>query len=206
MGTSPHCVQLTSRRLLVPHGSTLYDVAHPVKNLMFIESGFVRIGAVDQAVYDYLGPGDVCGDRCLQAGLPPQFARAVTDVVITSIPRARATKVVCRDQELAARLVGSLVRRIARYEALLSDLAAESIVRRIAKLLLRFQSPSLRRGWLEIPSLTNPEIAATVGTTRWQVSRILNRFKRMGIIRRHPGLSVDLDALRTFLEAGQNAG
>jgi CRP-like cAMP-binding protein len=167
---------------------------------MFIKSGFLKIGTAAGAVFDYLGPGDVCGECCLQDGRTNQVARALTEVSIASIPKARTAELICKDQELAGSVLKDLIRRMVRYEESIASLVREPTERRIAKLLLRFQNRNHPHAWTEIPNLTNPEIASTVGTTRWQVSRYINRLRQLKIVRRERGLWVDFDLLRAFLQ------
>jgi len=189
-----------SRLLRLPRGATLYDRGHPPKNLMFIESGFLKIGGAAGVAFDYLGPGDICGERCLQNERADQVARALTDVAITSMPRACSAALVCKDQLLAGTVLRNLIRRMIRYEESITNLVSEPTERRVAKLLLRFQNLACRHGWTEIPNLTNPEIASIIGTTRWQVSRYINHLRQLKIVRRNGGMWVDFDVLRAFLE------
>jgi hypothetical protein len=88
-----------------------------------------------------------------------------------------------------------------RYEESITNLVSEPTERRVAKLFLRFQSLARRHGWTQIPNLTNPDIASIVGTTRWQVSRYINRLCQRKIVRRDGGMWVDFEALRAFLDA-----
>jgi len=167
---------------------------------MFVESGFLAIGRAAGVVFDYLGPGDVCGERCLLDGRE-EVARALTDVTIASMPGACTAEQVCKDQQLTAAVLRNLIQRMIRYEESITNLANEPTERRVAKLFLRFQSLARRHGWTQIPNLTNPEIASMIGTTRWQVSRYINRLRQLKIVRRDGGMWVDFDVLRSFLEA-----
>jgi CRP-like cAMP-binding protein len=129
-----------------------------------------------------------------------QIVRALTDVVVVSIPEARSTTKVCRDRHLATSIVKGLIQRMLRYEESLIDLVTEPTEKRLAKFLLRFETRGLS-GWAEIPNLTNPEIASKIGTTRWQVSRHVNRLKHLNIVRRAEGMWVNFDLLRAFVKS-----
>jgi CRP-like cAMP-binding protein len=166
---------------------------------MFVESGFLEIGGGADVVFDYLGPGDICGERCLQDGWE-EVARALTDVTIASMPGACTAEVVCENQQLASMVLRNLIQRMIRYEASITNLVTEPTERRVAKLFLRFQSLAHRSGWTQIPNLTNPHIASIIGTTRWQVSRYINHLRELRIVRRDGGMWVDFDVLRAFLE------
>ena len=200
-GSSHRTRRVKSRLLRVPRGATLFDRGHPPKNLIFIESGFLTVGDVAGVGFDFLGPGDVCGERCLQNGRTEQVARALTDVAINSMPIARTAELVCKNQQLAGTVLKNLIQRMIRYEESITNLVSEPTERRVAKLLLRFQNLARRHGgWTEIPNLTNPEIASIIGTTRWQVSRYINHLRQLKIVRRNGGMWVDFDVLRAFLE------
>jgi len=87
------------------------------------------------------------------------------------------------------------------YNRLLFDVL-ERIEVRLARLLCRLAPTKPASGWVSLQfSPTNPEMARTIGTTRWQISHYMHRFQQLGWLQRRPGLWIQRDSLTEFLES-----
>ncbi len=169
--------------------------------LYLLRSGHVRLIGADEIILDHLNPGSVFGEKAFlgRPALKRQTAIAASPVKITLFKKTGLQRQMQRDPHFATRTLKALGRRLDRYEQIIREFVREPADRRLAYMLLRM-APR-RPGWVRIPfPLNNPELSRMVGTSRWRISHLLNRFQALGLIRRRPGLWIHREALRKYLK------
>ena len=199
---------VAEQRLRVPADTNLLDPQFHGDKIYLLHSGQVQLSRQGEAILGYVGAGHFLGERVLlgeKNGV--EVARALTPVEMTVFNRSSLLDRIQDDRRFAERLLKDLVRRIDAYEEIIREMVTEKVELRLAHVLNRLAPPSPATGWVEIPfNPTNPELARMVGTTRWRISHFLNRFQRLGWLRRRNGLFVRREGLHQFLRhAGQAA-
>jgi CRP-like cAMP-binding protein len=172
--------------------------------LYLLRSGHVRLFGADDVILDHLNPGCVFGEKALlgHPALKRQTAVAVSPLKVTVFRKTALERQMQDDPHFATRALKALGRRLDRYEQVIREFVREPADRRLAFMLLRL-APS-RPGWVRIPfPLNNPELSKMVGTSRWRISHLLNRFQALGLLRRRPGLWIQREALRKYLKEGR---
>ena len=186
-------------------GITLFDGDRPARYLYVLRSGHVHLASSGGAIVDYLVPGDFFGEKCLlRSGHQAQIAISRSPVSVQVFSKPELLRRLQLDRRFALRLLKDLALRLDRYEQALGDFVTEKIERRLARLLLRLTPAKPASGWVPLEcSPSNPELARTIGTTRWQVSHYMRRFQQLGWLERRPGLWVQRDSLKGFLETSR---
>jgi CRP-like cAMP-binding protein len=185
-----------------PAGATLFDRQHPSRRIYLLRSGWIELSSDHDVILDHLTRGDWLGEKLLLGSRRvDQLAKARTFIEATPFRKAEFYQRLHRDRRFAQQVLRSLARRMDRYEAAIRDFATEPTERRLALALAALAPTRPATGWVRLPwSPTNPELAKMVGTTRWSVSHLLNRFQRLGWLRRQEGLWVQRQDLEAFLE------
>ncbi len=188
-------------RLVFPAGTVLFDSSSPCRRLYLLRSGWIRLSADDDAILDLLAPGTFFGQQSLLHGPRcGQTAKSVSRVVVEVFAPSAVRRGLLSDRHFTARLARSLAGRLERYEERLKGFVEEPAQARLARLLLRLAPNRPAANWVRLPvSLSNPEFARMVGTTRGRVSQFLNAFHRLGWVRRQDGLWIRCDAIRQWL-------
>jgi len=131
-----------------------------------------------------------------------QVAKTLSPAKVVVLRKAEFFKRLRQDCHFAQQIIKNLVLRMERYEEAIRDFATEPTERRLALALFRLAPARPATGWLRLPwSPTNPELAKLVRTTRWSISHFLNRFQRLGWVRRQEGLWVQREGLQAFLHS-----
>jgi CRP-like cAMP-binding protein len=189
------------RPVSFPKGTILFDHDSGSRRIYLLRAGDVRLTSRDEAILDYLTPGSFLGEKSL-LGAPSgsQTATALTPVDTIAFRQTELLAEMKRDPRFALRLLKDMAQRLDRYEETIRDLVAAQADVRLARLLLRHAPSRQRAAWVRLPiAFTNLELAKMVGTTRWRISHLLNRFHKLGWLRRDDGLWVQREGLRAFL-------
>jgi CRP-like cAMP-binding protein len=110
-------------------------------------------------------------------------------------------KLLQHDPRFTSAVLRSLARRIQRYQRALNEFVMEPAERRLVLLLLRLTKGRRRSNWVRLPfEFTNGHLSKAIGTTRGRVSYFLNRFERLGFLRRRNGLELNVSLAEEFLE------
>ena len=185
-----------------PAGIRLFDTDRSSRGVYLLRSGRIHLTNSRGAIVDYLTPGSFFGEKCLlgrrQQG---QMATSRTPVKVSVFRKRELLDRMQRDRRFALRLLKNLAFRLDRYEQALGDFVTEKTETRLARLLSRLAPTSPATGWVQLEfSPTNPELARTIGTTRWQISHYMRRFQQLGWLQRRPALWVHREGLNEFLE------
>jgi CRP-like cAMP-binding protein len=170
--------------------------------MYLLRSGWLQLSS-DVAIFDNLTRGDLFGEKLLLGSCRlEQVAKAVSPVEVMVFGKSEFFRRLRRDHRFAQQILKNLAMRMERYEQIILDFATEPIERRLGLALARLAPTRPTKVWVRLPwNPTNPELAKIVGTTRWRVSHFLNRFQRMGWLRRQEGLWVKREGLQAFLQS-----
>lgn len=185
----------------------IYDVGDRTRTLFFLQNGFVKVGAItssgQEVIYDVRKQGDVVGELCASELERPDRAVALerTDAISVSFQEIR--DILMTRPDLMTGMIDVFCRALKEAYAQINTLASDSIVQRLAKILVSLagkighQSSSL----IEIPTyFTQEEIAQMVVARRERISTALNFLRRQGMVqytaRGH--LMIDLGKLESL--------
>lgn len=193
--------EFAGRPVSFPKGTILFDHDSSSRLIYLLRAGDVRLSSRNEAILDHLTPGCFLGEKCLLgASSCSQTAVALSPVDAIAFRQTELLAEMKRDPRFARRLLKSMAQRLDRYEETIRDLVAAQADVRLARLLHRHTPSRQRTGWVRLPiSFTNLELAKIVGTTRWRISHLLNRFHKLGWLRREDGLWVQREGIRAFL-------
>jgi CRP/FNR family cyclic AMP-dependent transcriptional regulator len=183
---------------------TAFVQGDPANSVMYIQEGGVRIAVVNsngkEAVLAILGPGDFFGEECF-AGKSSRLATAITIIPTSAlvIEKHEMIRVLHEEYEVSKRFTTHLLARSSRIEADLIDQLFSPSENRLARtLLLLARKDSPDQPHKVLPKLSQETLAEMIGTTRPRVNFFINKFKKMGFIRKLDGkLHVD-DSLLSF--------
>jgi CRP/FNR family transcriptional regulator len=172
-------------------GTRLFAFNEPALGIFIISTGRVALLAPlmqgKTLSLSSAGPGDILGLVATLAGKPHRASAQTREACeIKFIPKAQLMEFLAKHGGVALRISERLCET---YEQALQEMRAAGLRRtvagRLARLLLDWPS---RQGeaqgqlHIEVP-LTHEGIAQIIGVRRETVSRIINDFKRMGLIR-----------------------
>lgn len=172
-------------------GETILRQGDPGESLFVLLDGLAKVvfttehGA--EIVLNMLESGDVFGELALLDGSPRSASIVTTRPAwVFALPRARFVELIHEHPGLTdefLRLLGRMVRRLTGQAA---DLAYLDLGGRLAKLLLRLADRNGGDGdVVDLPGMTQSEIAALVGATRPAVNRALQSLVANNLIAVH---------------------
>ncbi|GJG97375.1 helix-turn-helix domain-containing protein [Cupriavidus pauculus] len=153
----------------------------------------VRAGGLKQIYETQLGwrqvsgffhPGDVCGLEPHEATVHGSSAIALQDTECCAIP-IEAVRRITNEPGLRAATLAILRRRAERQADLLVAIGSMQAAQRLAMLLLDLTAEQARRGITNgalTLAMTRNDIASYLGLTLETVSRLLSRFRAVGLI------------------------
>ena len=115
--------------------------SHPAANVLYIQTGGVRLSVVNEsgkeAVVAVLGPGDFFGEGCL-AGQPLRIgtATAITATTTLVIEKKEMIRVLHAEHAFSDRFINFMLARNIRIEEDLVDQLFNSSEKRLARTLL----------------------------------------------------------------------
>ena len=185
---------------------SIYTQGAPAYTLFYIEEGGVRLSTQTKhhpsAVTAILGAHDLFGELCL-AGYPLRTSTAValTTSSIRSINKEKMLQMLRKNNKTSNSLVAYLLSSVEDYRDHVWNLLTSSAEQRLARVLLRLahldkNGPTT----VEIPVLSDQDLAEMVGTTRPRINFFMNRFRKLGFIDYDGGLEVR-QSLRKVLRA-----
>jgi len=183
-------------------GETLYQQGEPTDELFMIESGRIRTLTLSPAgrelVTGEFGPGEAVGEVCFcEVRARQETAVALEDATVVPLGPADLIAFAKSSDGALIELLGMFVHRLAQAESRLAE-ARTSVRERLVAYLLRNASHTDESGLAAMDRpVSHEEIARHVGTTREQVSLLLEGLRRDGAIlydRRSP-IRVDRNKL-----------
>ncbi|NBE99629.1 Crp/Fnr family transcriptional regulator [Nonomuraea sp. KC401] len=169
-------------------GQIIFHQGDPGESLYVLLDGLVKVVFTtehgDEIVLNMLGRGETFGEMALLDG-SPRSASIVTARAawVFALPRARLLELMREHPGLAdefLRMLGHMVRRLTDQAA---DLAFLDLGGRLAKLLLQLADKHGQAdGVVELPGLTQSDLAALIGASRPAVNRALQSLVSRNLI------------------------
>jgi len=186
-------------------GEKIYAQGDVAASVMYIQKGGIKLTVVNQvgkeAVVAMLESGDFFGEGCLAGQhLRMGTATAIIHTAVLVIEKNEMVRVLHAEHALSDRFMAYMLSRNIRIEEDLIDQLFNSSEKRLARALLllaRYGKDSQPEKML--PKVSQEMLAEMIGTTRSRVNFFMNRFKKMGFIRRNGGLHVHSSLLSVVL-------
>lgn len=167
----------------------IYNVGDRNRTLFFLQNGFVKVGAITssghEVIYDVRKEGDVVGELCASELERPDRAIALERTEAISVPFQEIRGILMTRPDLMTAMIDVFSRALKEAYAQINTLASDSIVQRLAKILVSLASKigQHSNSLIEIPTyLTQEEIAQMVVARRERISTALNFLRRQGIV------------------------
>ena len=178
------CVRKLSR------GTRVFDQGDHTERAHALLSGAVRISQTGsdggEAVIRFIGPGEIFGSLAMFTGHRyPADGTVMAESVEVSWRRAELLDIVARHPQIAINLVGIIAHRLEELQERVREMATQRVDCRIANALLRLARQAGKAGergtQIAFP-LRRKDIADISGTTLHTVSRIVNSWRRRGLV------------------------
>jgi CRP/FNR family transcriptional regulator, cyclic AMP receptor protein len=186
-------------------GATVYLQGGGCETVMYLKSGEITLSVVSsrgkEAIVAVVGPGSFFGEGGL-AGQRFRTGSATASEISTVllIDKAAMARLLQEQHALSDRFITHLLTRNARIEADLIDQLFNSAEKRLARtLLLLARYGEQDRPQRVIPRIAQETLAGMVGTTRSRVNFFMSRFKKLGFIEDHNGLTIHSSLLSVVL-------
>ncbi|GAA1675984.1 Crp/Fnr family transcriptional regulator [Nonomuraea sp. NPDC048882] len=169
-------------------GQIIFHQGDPGESLFVLLDGLVKVVFTtehgDEIVLNMLSRGDTFGEMALLDGSPRSASiTTVRPAWVFALPRARLLELMREHPGLAdefLRLLGRMVRRLTDQAA---DLAFLDLGGRLAKLLLQLADKHGQSdGVVDLPGLTQSDLAALIGASRPAVNRALQSLVSRNLI------------------------
>jgi CRP-like cAMP-binding protein len=184
-------------------GTILYTPKERAEVLFLLKSGCVQTYRLTptgkRLQLAVIKPGTFFGEMpLLGESLRDAYAEVVEDSVICFMNRSDVTQVMRERPEVALRMIEVLSRRYAMCQQRMEELAYRSLPTRIAAVLLRLSQEQ----HAEVVAITHKELGDMIGATREAVTKILDDFKRAGLVGLSRGCITlrDREGLQAWLE------
>jgi CRP/FNR family cyclic AMP-dependent transcriptional regulator len=185
--------------------ATIFTQGDPAKNVMYIQTGGVKLSVVNEvgkeAVVAMLGPGDFFGEGCL-AGQKVCMgtATASTPTTVLAIEKEEMVRVLHGEHEFSDRFIKYMLSRNIRVEADLIDQLFNSTEKRLARtLLLLARYGKEGQPQRVLAKISQETLAEMIGTSRSRVNMFMNKFKKLGFIHSDGGLHINSSLLSVVL-------
>ena len=174
-------------------------------SVFYIQSGKVKVTVLSEhgkeAVVAIRGPDEFFGEGCL-AGQPRRMASAtaMTQCQIMRLEKETIVRLLHDEPTFAEMFVAHLLSRAIRVEEDLVDQLFNSSEKRLARALLLLANFG-KEGIPEpiIAKVSHETLAKMIGTTRSQVNRFMNKFRKLGFIDYNGSLKIHSSLLSVVL-------
>ena len=174
-----------------PEGSTIFPRGESSDALYILREGLVKLGVISQkgteTILHILKPDAVFGELLLSEESRALTAVAHTAVAVTAISRSNLEILLSSVPTISRNLIRILSRRLAKVEMEFAEFGHTWSYHRLANVLLQLAEEhgvETAGGTKIALRLTHEELAKRIGTTRETVTTQLNRFRRLGMVRR----------------------
>jgi CRP-like cAMP-binding protein len=167
----------------LPRGSMIYTPDQPASELLLLCQGQVSLYLTDSGkrslVLRVIEPGRLFGHVALagEGGDYDTFAAALTPVRFCRIPRAKLTKMITRDADMAMALLEDLGQHRLLVSNQLDEVAFKSVPARLAALLLAMAGNGGDPFALDVPRRSHRQLAEMINAYRETVTKVLNQFR-----------------------------
>lgn len=175
--------------------------------MFIVVEGLVKLVSVSdkggETILHILKPGEIFGELLFSEERRAFDAISSTRVLVTVIPRKSLEEIMTSVPAVARNFIRLLSRRLTRVEQGLAGFSHTWSYQRLGKVLLQLgkeHGVETTKGTVIPLRLTHEDLAKLIGTTRETVTTQLNRFKRMGLVKREGGRFIlNEDQLKSFL-------
>lgn len=174
-----------------PRDAVVFHEGADADSLLVVKTGIVKLLALSEkgteATLHILRPGDVFGEVAVTEPMRPFTAVAVTDAVLSVLPRKSLCDLLAASPAFARNLLELLSKRLGQVEREFAGIVNAWAHHRLACELLHLAGDlgvETGDGTLIPLRLTHEELSNLIGTTRETVTILLRKFEEMGIIRR----------------------
>jgi CRP/FNR family cyclic AMP-dependent transcriptional regulator len=190
-------------------GATIFSAGEPSHCVYILKGGLVKLTSFSEtgkeAILHILEPDEVFGELLLSEEKRAFTAIAVEDALVTVVSRERFLEVLLSIPTAALNFIRVLSKRLAKVEKGLAESSHTWSYHRLAKALLQLSEKYGERvpgGTLIKLRLTHEDLANLIGTTRETVTTQLNKFSRLGLVKRQARrLIVARPLLREFIRS-----
>jgi CRP-like cAMP-binding protein len=175
--------------LHVPKGETIFSQGEEADSVYFVQIGKVKICGLSatgkEAVLAICGARDFFGEESLGGQrLREDAAAALEPSTIVRIQKDIFYRELHKSRALCEKFLKALLKRTAGLKEDLSDQFFNHSRRRLARVLVKLGQLSSHASphSVKLTRWTHEALAEMVGTTRSQVTRFMNEFRRRGLI------------------------
>jgi CRP-like cAMP-binding protein len=172
-------------------GATIFSRGDPADSLYIVKDGRVRILSLSdkgaETILHILKPGAIFGELLLSAEKRALTAVAGTDVLVTVLSKGSLIDLLSSIPTVSRNFIRLLSSRLAKVEKEFADFGHTWSYHRLAMALLQLceeHGQETPKGTVIPLRLTHEDLANIIGTTRETVTTQLNRFRRMGLVKR----------------------
>lgn len=175
---------------------TLFVAGDPGDSCYRVDAGLLKVSVVSpsgsERILAIMGPGAVIGELSMIDGRPRSASvTALRDSELSSITRTAFDAYACEHPEVYRHVMQVLAQRLRETNGAVAASTFLSLRGRVARALLNLAEAfghDVGGGRIVIrQKVSQAEIAAMAGIARENVSRILNEWKRAGLIKRLAG-------------------
>ncbi len=171
-------------------GSTIFAPGDAPDSLYVLMSGLVTLSHLSEggqeSILRVFGPGDVFGEIFLTVPARPFLAKALTECVVTVIPRNTFLQLVAAIPRMGFNFTRVLSKHLAEMALDRAEASHKWSAQRLALTLVKLGVVHgvEQKGWTAIMlPLTHQIVADMIGTSRETVTRDLRRLRRQGVVR-----------------------
>lgn len=195
-----------------PKDSIIFFEGEPSKAFFFLQSGRIKIAKLgsegNEQILKLLEPGTIFAEVVLFTDEAyPATARVMEDAKIGVIKKEDFEHLVMERPILAIRLLKLLNSRLREAQAKIKEMGLMDTHSRTASLLLnlaKVYGKDSKEGISFELNLNRQDLASMIGTTRETVTRVLSKFRKLGIIDLQGDkiTIVDPEELASWIEMG----
>jgi CRP-like cAMP-binding protein len=193
--------------------ATIFSEGDPGDAMFIVTEGLVKLVSVSdkgtETILHLLKPDEIFGELLFAEERRAFDAVASTEVRVVTISRKGFEEILASLPGVARNFIRLLSRRLVRVERGLAGFGHSWSYHRLGRVLLQLakEHGAPTPGGTRISlRLTHEDLAKLIGTTRETVSTQINRFKRMGLLKREgQHYVVETDRLTRFLAPAEGA-
>ena len=188
-------------------GVSIFSEGDPADAMLIVAEGLVKLASVSsrggETILHILKPGQIFGELFFAEEKRAFDATTTTEVVVSVIPRKSFEEILASFPVVARNFIRLLSKRLVKIEQGFAAFGHTWSYERLGRVLLqvgREHGVRTAGGTLIPLRLTHEDLAKLIGTTRETVTTQINRFKRMGLVKREGGRFIlNEDRLKSFL-------
>jgi CRP/FNR family cyclic AMP-dependent transcriptional regulator len=174
-----------------PQGTRIFSEGDPSESLYILKKGLVKLISLSdkgrETILHILEPEEVFGELLLSEAKRPFSAIAIEDALVTSISRESFLKLLSATPIVSLNFIRLISKRLARVETGMAEFSHTWSYHRLARVLLQLSEKygeEVPAGTLITVRLTHEDLANLIGTSRETVTTQLNKFTRLGLVKR----------------------